>query len=321
MPTSPPAAPPGPVARRRAGGGWAYRLTGGAGLALVAAALAPDAAAQSALDLVRDDYRDAVETARPTLLGIARATFGILAVLEIALAALWWTLRERGPADVLSALVVKLGWLGFVYGLLASFDFWFVPVIDGFVAAGQRTAVGPPMSPGDILAVGVEISTALREGFFDEVDGLDFFTNLGLLDTAFTVLVTSLLIEIAYVLIAAVVVLTFVEAYVALTTGSLVLGFAAFRGTASLADRFVAYAFAVGIRLFLLFLLVGIGQNLAEGWALAIEADPLNKAVLAEVLGGTLTFVLIILVIPFRAASQLTAGFDPGLARGLLAVG
>lgn len=325
MPTPPPAAPPGPVARRRAGGEWACRLPAGAGLALgaalAAAALASDASAQSALDLVRDDYRDAVETARPTLLGIARATFGVLAVLEIALAALWWTLRERGPADVLSALVVKLGWLGFVYGLLASFDFWFVPVIDGFVAAGQRTAVGPPMSPGDILAVGVEISTALREGFFDEVDGLDFFTNLGLLDTAFTVLVTSLLIEIAYVLIAAVVVLTFVEAYVALTTGSLVLGFAAFRGTASLADRFVAYAFAVGIRLFLLFLLVGIGQNLAEGWALAIAADPLNKAVLAEVLGGTLTFVLIVLVIPFRAASQLTAGFDPGLARGLLAVG
>ena len=318
MPTSPPEVRPGPVSARRS---TTLRLAVAGGLAAAAAALAPEAAAQvSSLDLIRDDYREAAEAARPVLLGIARTTFGILAVLEIALSALWWTLRERGPADVLSALVVKLGWLGFVYGLLASFDFWFVPVIDGFVAAGQRTAVGPPMSPGDVLAVGVEISTNLREGYFEEFSGLELLSPR-MWDSLFTVLVSATAIEVIYALIAALVVLAFVEAFVVLTTGSLVLGFAAFRGTASLADRFVAYAFAVGIRLFLLFLLVGIGQNLADGWALAIAADPVNKAVLAEVLGGSLTFALIVFVIPFRAASQLTADFSPGFVRGLLSVG
>ncbi len=283
--------------------------------------LAPSVAAQtSSLDLITDDYRTAAETARPIMLGIARGTFAILAVLEIALAALWWTLRERGPAEVLSALVVKLGWLGFVFALLASFDFWFVPIIDGFVTAGQRSASGPAMSPGDVLAAGAQISTNLREGYFSELSGLELI-NPKTWDSLLTVFVSGLIIEAIYILIAAMIVLAFVEAYVVLATGALVLGFAAFRGTASLADRFVAYAFGVGIRLFLLFLLVGIGQNLAEGWGVMLAADPTNKALILEVLGGSATFGLIATVIPFKLSSQLTSDFNPGFVRALLSVG
>ena len=288
------------------------------GCAVATVLLAPSVAAQtSSLDGIIDDYRTAAESARPLMLGIARGTFAILAVLEIALAGLWWTLRERGPAEVLSALVVKLGWLGFVFALLASFDFWFVPIIDGFVAAGQRASSGPPMSPGDVLAVGAQISTNLWEGYFEDISGLELVNPRTWL-SVLTVFASGFIIEIIYIVIAAVIVLAFVEAYVVLTTGALVLGFAAFRGTASLADRFVAYAFSVGIRLFLL---VGIGQNLADGWAAAIGADPTNTALALEVLGGSATLLVIVLVIPFKASSQLTSSFDPGFVRALLSVG
>lgn len=291
------------------------------GLALAVVLVAPAAAAQvSSLDLIRDDYRTAAEAARPVLLSIARGLFGVLAVIEIALAGIWWALRERGPAEVLSALVVKLGWLGFVFALLASFEFWFVPIVDGFVAAGQRTAVGPPMSPGDVFAAGAQISSNIREGYFDSVSGLELL-NPRNWDSLATVFVTATAIEFIYLAIAAMIVLAFVEAFVVLTTGSLVLGFAAFRGTASLADRFVAYAFAVGIRLFLLFLLVGVGQNLAVQWEAVVLADPTNQAVLLEVLGGSFTFALIVIVIPFKVSSYLTSDFSPGFVRALLSVG
>ena len=207
-----------------------------------------------------------------------------------------------------------------MFALLASFDFWFVPVVDGFVAAGQGAASGPPMSPGDVLAAGAQISSNIREGYFAEMGDWELL-NPASWDSLFTVFVISISIEVIYLVIAAMIVLAFVEAFVVLTTGSLVLGFAAFRGTASLADRFVAYAFAVGIRLFLLFLLVGVGQNLADGWGLLVASDPTNQAVLLEVLGGSFAFGLIVVVLPFRASSQLTSDFSPGFTRALLSVG
>ena len=293
------------------------------GAALAAVFLVPEAVAQAppgALDQVVEDYRTTAESARPLLLGIAKGTFGILAVIEIALAGLWWTLRERGPAEVLSALVVKLGWLGFVGALLVSFDFWFPPIIEGFVQAGGSTLGVALPSPSVLFSEGMTQAAALREGFLDETEFLELFTP-GVLDNLFVVLAVSVILELTYIVIAAVVVLTFVEAYVVLATGSLVLGFAAFRGTASLADRFVAYAFAVGIRLFLIYFLVGVGQTLASGWTLAMEANPGDVTTGYAVLAGSLAFALVVVVLPTRVSNYLTSDFAPGFVRGLLSVG
>ncbi|MDT0632947.1 type IV secretion system protein [Rubrivirga litoralis] len=310
-----PVGPAGGFARRPAVR-WALVV----GCAAATVLLAPAVAAQtSSLDLITDDYRSAAESARPIVLGIARGTFAVLAVIEVALAGILWGLKGRGVADVMSGLALKLGWLGFVFALLASFDFWFMPIIDGFVAAGQRTSSGAIMNPGDILASGAQISTSLREGYFEQTSGFEYLQP-SFWDATATVILSGIFIEFVYLLIAAFVVFTFVEAYVVLTTGALVIGFAAFRGTAGLADRFVAYAFAVGIRLFLLFFLVGIGQNIAAQWGPMLAADPTSKALLLQVLGGSACFGLIAIVIPAKVSSQLTSSLEPGFARALYAL-
>ncbi len=298
----------------------AGRVLIGCGVAVLVLALAPKAAAQSNLDTIMDDYRAAAEAARPSMLGIARGTFGVLAVIEIALAAAWWILRERGPADVLSALVVKLGWLGFVFALLSSFTTWFPPIIDGFVAAGQTSTGLPSPNPSAILKSGIDMSAALRDGMEEAMDAWDvltagFWFNVG------SVMVARYLLLLVYMAIAAVVLLVLVEAQIVLTTGALVLGFAAFRGTASLADRFVAYCFAVGIRLFLLYFLVGVGQLMTPIWLAQIQANPTDESVGLIVLGGSLAYALIVLVLPFKVSSYLTSDFNPGFVRALLSVG
>ena len=128
-----------------------------AAVAVAVVLAAPEALAQvtptpvvppPVLDTIVEDFRAAVQAARPALLGIAAGTFGVLAVIEIALSAIVWTLRESGPERILSALVLKLAWLAFAFGLIASFGVWFPPVIDGFHQAGQAVAPGV-VSPGD----------------------------------------------------------------------------------------------------------------------------------------------------------------------------
>ena len=269
------------------------------------------------LDTIVDDFRTAVQAARPALLGIAAGTFGVLAVIEIALSAIVWTLRESGPERILSALVLKLAWLAFAFGLIASFGVWFPPVIDGFHQAGQAVAPGV-VSPGDVLGLGVQLSTSMVNGFFDGVGLMDLSFNL--VATAILVALSALVVEIMYAVIAAAVVVVLVESFIALAAGALVLGFAAFRGTANLADRFVAYVFNLGIRLFSLFLLVGIGFNVAQGWLPLIQGGTDDVAAMLAVLGGSLTFMLLVVVIPAKVSSLLTRDLTVGFERALSAV-
>ena len=297
-----------------------------AAVAVVVGLAAPEALAQitptpvvppPVLDTIVEDFRAAVQAARPALLGIAAGTFGVLAVIEIALSAIVWTLRESGPERILSALVLKLAWLAFAFGLIASFGVWFPPVIDGFHQAGQAVAPGV-VSPGDVLGLGVQLSTSMINGFFDGVGLMDLSFNL--VATAILVALSALIVEIMYAVIAASVVVVLVESFIALAAGAFVLGFAAFRGTANLADRFVAYVFNLGIRLFSLFLLVGIGFNVAQTWLPLIQGGTDDVAAMLAVLGGSLTFMLLVVVIPAKVSTLLTRDLTVGFERALSAV-
>ena len=180
--------PSSDVPTRAIGGrGFWVRMAGVSTLALLA--FAPEASAQAppVLDTIVDDFRAAVDAARPGLLAIARGTFGTLAIIEIALSAILWTLREDGPYRVLTGLVVKLAWLAFAFSLIASFDVWFPPVLNGFVAAGGTVTAGT-VSPSDVLGIGTELSVEMVAAFFDGV---------GLLDVSVSVLVTAVLVAVS----------------------------------------------------------------------------------------------------------------------------
>ena len=314
---------PTPSPRARAAGRAVGRC---AAVAVVVGLAAPEAAAQLApvpvvpppvLDTIVDDFRTAVEAARPALLGIAAGTFGVLAVIEIALSAIIWTLRESGPERIMSALVLKLAWLAFAFGLIASFGVWFPPIIDGFHQAGTAVAPGV-VSPGDVLQLGVELSVSMVNNFFDGVGLMDL--SFSLMATAILVAIAAFFIELMYAVIAAAIVVVIVESFIALAAGALVLGFAAFRGTANLADRFVAYVFNLGIRLFSLFLLVGIGYNVAQTWLPLVQGGTSDVAAMLAVVGGSLTFTLLVIVIPLKVSSLLTRDLTVGFEKALNAV-
>ena len=300
-----------------------------AALAVAVVSLAPGAAAQVVppipsipppgppppfLDTIVDDFRTAVEAARPALLAIATGTFGVLAVIEIAMSGIIWTFKKDSWSEILGSLVLKLAWMAFAFSLIASFSVWFPPVIEGFQAAGQAVAPGV-VGPTDILGLGVTLSGSLIQSFFEGVGLLDF--TFSMLGTAVFVGAACLLIAISFALVAAHVVVVLVESFVALAAGALVLGFAAFRGTASLADRFVAYVFNLGIRVFSLFLVVGIGQDVVEGWVPYVVASVDDLPAMLAVLGGSVTFALLAFIVPIKVSSLLTRDLAIGFEKAL----
>ncbi|MDT7858198.1 P-type conjugative transfer protein TrbL [Rubrivirga sp. S365] len=266
------------------------------------------------LDTIVEDFRTAVEAARPALIAIATGTFGVLALIEIAMSGIIWTFKKEAWSDVLGSLVLKLAWMGFAFSLLASFSVWFPPIIEGFQAAGQAVAPGT-VSPTDILGLGITLSGSLLQSFFEGVGLLDF--SFSMLGTAVFVGLACTLIVVSFALVAAHVVVVLVESFIALAAGALVLGFAAFRGTASLADRFVAYVFNLGIRVFSLFLVVGIGQRVVEGWVPYVLNAADDLSAMLAVLGGAVTFALLAFVVPIKVSSLLTRDLAVGFEKAL----
>jgi type IV secretory pathway TrbL component len=94
------------------------------------------------------------------------------------------------------------------------------------------------------------------------------------------------------------------------TGGVVFLGFAAFRGSAPIADKYVVYAVQVGAKLFLLYLLVGTGLSLVTTWTadmqqqLAVSGG--NFKPLFDLLAGTVVFALLVWRIPTQVSHFLT---------------
>src|SRR5262249_59736332 len=66
-----------------------------------------------------------------------------------------------------------------------------------------------------------------------------------------------------FAIIAAQLLLTNVESYIAVGGGVLLLGFAGSRWTADVSSRYLSYAVAIGVKLVMLYLLIGIGLAVA----------------------------------------------------------
>src|SRR5258708_18818630 len=75
---------------------------------------------------------------------------------------------------------------------------------------------------------------------------------------------SAFLLALCFMVVAAQLTLVIIESYIVLGAGGLFLGFAAFRGSASFAENLIAYAFDVGLKIFFLYLVVGIGSDLAR---------------------------------------------------------
>jgi type IV secretion system protein TrbL len=287
--------------RRWRGRRLAAVACGGGAAALVALAAAP--ARAGVLDDLVNGYQAAANGWLSTLVPVAQRTFGILAGLEIAVGALVWVLNRKTIDEMLLGFVRKILILGVFYLFLSQFPLWVPRIVQGFQAAGKAASGTQDLSPSGVMKVGIDVCTRLLEAT----------NNAGFLVPAAPLVLmplVALIVLVAFISIAAQLVLTLVESYLVVTGGVVFLGFAAFRGSAPIADKYVVYAVQVGAKLFLLYLLVGTGLSLVTTWAadmqqqLAVSGG--NFKPLFDLLAGTVVFALLVWRIPTQVSHFLT---------------
>lgn len=271
-------------------------------------ALAQAALAQEVAEDLTDEFRLAAGVWTDRLRPLAQRTFALLAGIEFAVSAVVWGFRREGFNEAVGQFFLKCAVLSFLFMCLIFFDEWIPAIVNSFVLAGQTAAGTPALNPTQVLELGLELYGKMMENVF----GWGMLTSPA---ETFAAVFGGFVVLLSFGVIAAQLVILLVESYIAVTAGVFFLGFAAFRGTAGFADRYLIWAVGVGIRLFLVYLVIGIGVGVAEGWAEYIGTiGTIDYFAAFRVVMGALVFALVAIIIPNRTARYLLSGTSFGLS-------
>jgi type IV secretion system protein TrbL len=277
-------------------------------------ALGIGAAVAHAQTTVLDNTQDAYRTTTRAWLGpislIARRLFVWLAIIEVTISAVLWTIKRDALDEVAGRFLLKFILLSFVLMLITSAGYWMPAIVNSFSRAGQAAGIAPvPAGPSEIVDIGTTIA------FFNiDTRGLGL-SPADFLTAAFA-LCSRLVVIGSFLFVAAQVVLAWVESYVALAGGVLFLGFGAFRGTAQYAENYLNYLVFLGVRLFLLYLLLGIGIAILQNSLASLPPAMLPKQ-MAEVMAIAVIFAVLVLRIPNSAANRVAGGANLGIVHAL----
>ena len=285
-------------------------VLGVAALVVVMLCLASaDAHAQrTVLDDTQDAYRSNVRTWLGPISAIARRLFVLLAGLEIAISGILYAIRRDALDEIASKFLLKFILLSAVLMLITSAGYWLPPIVNGLASAGQVAGVSS-VGPSGIVDLGLNLA-------WGKIDTSGLPLTLSALETSLYALTSRLVITGSFIVVAVMVVLTWVEAYVALAGGVLFLGFGGSRMTAQFAENYLAFLFYIGTRLFVLYLLLGIGVTTIQT-QLASMPPAMEPTQMGELLATSVIFAVVTTRIPLTMASRISGSASFGLASAL----
>jgi len=246
----------------------------------------------------------------------AEKIFFGLVLIEIVITCIHFLTDQEDPTRLLVEFVKKSLAFGFLYAMIVNAPIWFSAIIQGFQQIGGQAAGIPDLSPSTVFNNGLAMFQTIYRGF----GSLGWFH---LTIASLIALVAGLIMFLSFALIAGQMLLALSEAYIGVGGGVLILGFSGSRWTIKFAEGFLGWIVGVGIKLFFLYLLVGVGMTIIAGWNAALTgwtvADPTLPLTIA---GGALIFALLSWTIPNTAASivggavslNLSHAFEAGMA-------
>lgn len=276
-------------------------------------ALSSTPALAGTLDTIGNAYKAASNGWESTLTAYAKSLFLKLALLEL----IWFVLMKlilagRGGDEFFAALIGKMLPLLFFYAILLNFDSWVPAVISSFVQAGQGAGGTGALTPSSVLDLGLTIATTVWNAVAQ--NGI---ANVAAPMMAFSAVLGGVVIFLSFVFIAGQLLVTLIESYIVVSAGVLFLGFAGSSWTKTFAERFLSYVASVGIKLFMIYLIIGVGQQVAAQWVAAIPASPQASDYWA-IAGEAVVYLLIAWQVPATASALMSGSVQMSLGGALM---
>ena len=154
---------------------------------------------------------------------------------------------------------------GFVYLMIVNAFSWMNAVVRSFSGIGAAVTGLPALSPQTVLQIGSNMASTI----FNAPATTSMVTNLEL---AIVQSVSAFIVLLAFVITAAMLLLTLIESYLVVGGGVILLGLGANRFTARAAEGYFGYVIRVGVRLLFFYLVLAIGVQMANQWSAALTA-------------------------------------------------
>ena len=212
---------------------------------------------------------------------------------------------EADPSP--SALLRKLLAVGFFYAVLLNGGTWIRAAIQGFSQAGSSASGLADLSPTGVFDQGL----ALANKILNAVEGL------GILEAVFPSLVaalTAFVVVVSFAIIAAQLLVALVESFIVVGAGILFVGFSGARWTKFFTERYLSYVASVGVKLFVLYLIMGVGMGIAARWMSVLNRGGFSPIPFFYVMGGSLVFLFLTWHIPSVAAAMMVGTVHLSLA-------
>jgi type IV secretion system protein TrbL len=259
------------------------------------------------LDRVDAAFKPLQNTWYTSIRSYAERLFWLLVLVDFGWTTVIYVLEKNDVVEIVTSLVKKVFTIGFFWGLLKFSDTWIPVIIDSFRGIGTTVGNVSSVTPDGIVAGGYNTAVA----------AFKIMTGLGALEkvaVVFPVTLVAIVTFLAFLFVAAQLLVTLIECYLVVGAGVILLGFGGSRWTTDFSTKYLQYAVGTGIKLMLIYLIVGAAQPLFD--SIILDANHLMESTLAA-MGSALVYAFLAIQVP-QIASAMMSG-SPSMTAGSLA--
>ncbi|WP_122429847.1 P-type conjugative transfer protein TrbL [Pseudomonas viridiflava] len=224
--------------------------------------------------------------------------FWLLASIQFIWTFMPLVMKQADFGEIVGELLRFVLVIGFFLAVMKYSVEWSTAIVDSFRdAAASASGLGRALEPGDMLAVALDFGRTMVEGIsvFSPAKGL-------------LIAVCAILVLACFAFIAAFMFVTLVESYVIINASVLFFGFGGSQWTRDFAIAPMRFTVAIGAKLFVLTLIVGLIVQSAKQWLAAYTND---EASLMTMVGLALVCCYLTKTIP-----DLIGGIISGTSMG-----
>lgn len=291
-----------------------HRLLIGLFLCIFSCIALADPPAAGMLDAVNTGFSKLQKPWFDVIRGFAFSLFWKLAILDFMWTAITWVRDRKEFGEITASISSKVFSFLFFLTLLKMADTWIPYIIESFVHIGQTAAGASNITPDGVLLFGLKVALTLFQQLLE----------LKMHEIMFMVMpmtLVAIIVVLGYVTVAGQLLITLIESYICIGGGVIMLGFGGSKWTADMASSYIKYAVGVGIKLMILYLVIGAGMTLFSETNILASSNTGNPFELIKaglvILAEAFIFAVLCWQIPSMASAMATG--SPSMSLGSVA--
>lgn len=263
------------------------------------------------LDGIVEMYRTAADGWRDVIMKYATRLFWLLVLADLAWTFAILALEHADIQKFVAELIRRIIIVGFFQALLIHSGEWSTSIINSFRAlgaeAGAQGGLDVGISPSNIFDMALRLAGSLT----DQITLSDIGESLARV-------LTGIIIIVVFAIIAGLLLATLIELYIALNAAVILLGFGGSRWTNDYAISYWKYLLSVGMKVFAMQLLIGIGQSFISNFFGTYDGSNIQSLVFV---GVAIVLLILVKIIPDVLQGVMNGASVGGAGNALVSAG